>query len=81
MAPRKDGPMLIQQRAGNADFDTTQAYIREAESIRGSVEEPFPLFPACLLKCRRHRPGEAHAVDGRAGGICRSFCRNVVKCP
>lgn len=38
----------IMQRAGHANFSTTQLYIREAESVGVQVGEPFPPLPAAL---------------------------------
>lgn len=49
MALRGDDPLRIQRRAGHADFDTTQIYIREAETLGRDVGAPFPPLPACLL--------------------------------
>jgi integrase len=49
MALRGDDPLKIQRRAGHADFDTTQIYIREAEALGPDIGEPFPPLPACLL--------------------------------
>jgi hypothetical protein len=49
MALRGDDPLKIQRRAGHADFDTTQIYIREAEALGPDVGKPFPPLPAGLL--------------------------------
>lgn len=48
-AVRGDQPLAIQQRAGHADFATTQKYIREAQSMRAGFGVPFPPLPAALL--------------------------------
>jgi integrase len=39
----------IQQRAGHANFNTTQGYIREAEALGEKVGEPFGPLPPSLL--------------------------------
>lgn len=50
-AVRGDEPLKIMQRAGHADFATTQGYIREAENLRdGDFGEPFPTLPPELLE-------------------------------
>jgi integrase len=49
MAMRGDGPMLIMQRAGHADFKTTMGYVREAENLGHATGAPFPPLPAALL--------------------------------
>jgi integrase len=49
LAVRGDDPLKIMQRAGHADFSTTQGYIREAEAVRDGFGEPFPPLPECLL--------------------------------
>ena len=43
MAVRGDDPLKIMQRAGHADFKTTQGYVREAEAVREGFGEPFPV--------------------------------------
>jgi integrase len=50
MAIRGDDPLKIQQRAGHADFNTTQGYIRTAEAVREGFGRPFPKLPDTLLK-------------------------------
>jgi hypothetical protein len=50
MAIRGDDPLKIQQRAGHADFNTTQGYIRTAEAVREGFGRPFPRLPDTLLK-------------------------------
>ena len=45
MAVRGDDPLRIMQRAGHADFQTTQLYMREAENLAhgfGAVFRPSP---------------------------------------
>jgi integrase len=49
MAIRGDDPLKIQQRAGHVDFNTTQGYIRTAESVREGFGLPFPRLPETLL--------------------------------
>jgi len=48
-AIRGDEPLRIQRAAGHTGFDTTQGYIREAESVREEFGEVFPMLPAELL--------------------------------
>lgn len=48
MAVRGDDPLKIMQRAGHADFQTTQIYIREAEAVRDGFGDVFPPLPSCL---------------------------------
>jgi hypothetical protein len=45
-----DDPLKIQHRAGHTDFETTQRYIRMAESLREGFGSPFPELPASLTK-------------------------------
>jgi hypothetical protein len=49
-AVRGDDPLKIVQRAGHADFDTTQIYLREAENLAAGFGEVFPPLPADLLR-------------------------------
>lgn len=53
-AIRGDEPLRIQRAAGHTGFDTTQGYIREAESVRDGFGEVFPVVPAelCSLSKR-----------------------------
>jgi len=46
MAVRGDDPLKIMQRCGHADFQTTQAYVREAEAIREGFGDVFPPLPS-----------------------------------
>ena len=48
MAVRGDDPLKIVQRAGHADFATTQLYVRAAESVRAGFGEVFPPLPEAL---------------------------------
>lgn len=48
-AIRGDEPLRIQRAAGHTGFDTTQGYIREAESVREEFGEVFPSLPEALL--------------------------------
>jgi hypothetical protein len=41
-AIRGDEPLVIQQRAGHSDFDTTQRYLREAETLGKDSRYPRP---------------------------------------
>lgn len=48
-AIRGDEPLRIQRAAGHTGFDTTQGYIREAESVREEFGEVFPPLPVSIL--------------------------------
>ncbi len=48
-AIRGDEPLRIQRAAGHTGFDTTQGYIREAESVKEGFGEVFPPLPEALL--------------------------------
>jgi integrase len=47
-AVRGDPPLVIMQRAGHAQFATTEGYIREAEALRQGFGVPFPALPGRL---------------------------------
>lgn len=49
MAVRKDAPLAIQERAGHNRFETTELYVRTAESIRHGFGTPFPTLDLGLL--------------------------------
>lgn len=72
MAVRGDEPLVIQQRAGHANFATTQRYLREAETLGQDSGQPFPPLPEDLiapislrdpLSTRNH--GAGHGVRTR----------------
>jgi integrase len=46
LAIRGDDPLKIMQRAGHADFSTTQGYIRTAEAVRDGFGRVFPPLPS-----------------------------------
>jgi len=48
MACRGDNPLHIQRRAGHTNFETTQGYVRMAESL-GKLGAVFPELPASLF--------------------------------
>ena len=48
-AIRGDDPLKIMHRAGHADFQTTQGYIREAEAVRAGFGAVFPQPPPELF--------------------------------
>jgi hypothetical protein len=53
-AIRGDEPLRIQRAAGHTGFDTTQGYIREAESVRGEgFGVVFPPLPLALSAAPR----------------------------
>jgi hypothetical protein len=39
----------MQRRAGHDDIKTTIGYVKTAEDVSGSIGEPFPPPPACLV--------------------------------
>jgi integrase len=39
----------IQRRAGHDDLSTSNAYVKAAEDVSGSIGQPFPPLPACLV--------------------------------
>lgn len=69
MALRGDDPLKIQGRAGHANFNTTQGYIREAESHGAGIGEPFPVLPADLVSA--NVSAETPATWGQLGGNIR----------
>lgn len=58
-AVRGDDPLKIMQRAGHADFTTTQLYLREAENLAHAFGTVFPPLPTDLLS----RPIRARGVS------------------
>ncbi len=73
MALRGDEPLVIQQRAGHANFATTQRYLREAETLGNDGGEPFPELPSELLESRSEkRPSELTVENNRAGHGART---------
>ena len=56
---RGDDPMRVMQRAGHADFATTQIYLREAENLSAGFGTVFPPLPADLLA----KPTRARGVS------------------
>ena len=54
-AVRGDDPLKIMQRAGHADFATTQIYLREAENLATGFGTVFPPLPAALLPAPKSR--------------------------
>ncbi len=65
MALRGDEPLVIQQRAGHANFATTQRYLREAETLGSDETEPFSPLPAQLLQLPNHATNHASRVQRR----------------
>jgi hypothetical protein len=65
MALRGEDPLRIQRRAGHADFDTTQIYIREAEALGRHIGEPFPPLPGALCG-NVEGPGNATTQRGES---------------
>jgi hypothetical protein len=43
-------PLRLQQRAGHERFETTQAYIRQAEAVGLASDPPFPALPSSLVR-------------------------------
>lgn len=62
-ALRGDEPLVIRQRAGHADFATTQRYLREAETLGKDSGVPFPPLPADILEVsQRSVPKSSSAI-------------------
>jgi hypothetical protein len=68
-AVRGDDPLKITQRAGHADFTTTQIYLREAENLAAGFGTVVPPLPPDLLA----KPARARGVSASAFGIPRSW--------
>ena len=49
MAARGDDPLRIMLRAGDANFDATKIYLREAENLAQGFGAAFPALPGDLL--------------------------------
>jgi hypothetical protein len=64
---RGDDALKIQQRAGHTDFQTTQGYIRVAESVRDGFGQPFPTLPVALLEA----PADEFETSGARAGRVR----------
>ncbi len=61
LAIRGVDPLKIMQRAGHKNFQTTQGYIREAESMGSGFGTPFPALPASLTEAAEVLPPEPAA--------------------
>jgi hypothetical protein len=46
--------------AGHLQFSTTEGYIRAAEELGKSIEEPFPALPANLLAVAQDHTSGSH---------------------
>jgi integrase len=70
MAVRGDDPLKIMSRAGHRAFQTTQGYIREAESLRQGFGVPFPPLPEALMaplsRPGSNRPGKDQKTKNRS---------------
>lgn len=49
MAARGDDPLKIKARAGHADLQTTEGYVRTAGEVAGQIGDVFPPLPSSLL--------------------------------
>jgi len=78
MAVRGDDALKIQQRAGHTDFQTTQGYIRLAESVRDGFGQPFPTLPAALLDAPAEEFETSKARAGRVR-IVREIVSGIVQ--
>jgi integrase len=56
-------PLKIKERAGHKTLQTTERYVRLAESLGHGFGEPFPPLPACLFESPKNRPN-AH-ISGK----------------
>jgi integrase len=68
MAIRGDEPLVIQQRAGHANFATTQRYLREAETLGKDAGQPFPPLPPQLLESIRETIRKPLSLRNRGAG-------------
>jgi hypothetical protein len=68
-AVRGDDALKIQRAAGHSDFQTTQGYIRTAESVDDGFGEVFPELPADLLA--PESSGESSGMRGRRSRSAR----------
>jgi hypothetical protein len=59
---RSDDPLKIKQRCGHTTSQTTEGYIREAESVRDGFGDVFPPLPAFLMG-RSRGPGGFGSVS------------------
>lgn len=76
-AVRGDDPLKIKQRAGHSTFQTTELYIRIAESFADAFGDVFPPLPAEALGI-----AEAHAEEaGRFSAAIRLPSRKSVTLP
>ena len=66
MAIRGDDALKIMQRAGHANFSTTQLYVRDAEAIREGFGEVFPPLPQSLVT-GIDEPGLGQSIGLRIG--------------
>ena len=57
-----DNPIAIMHQAGHEDFETTQGYIREAESLGATFAGVFPALPSERYETSS---GEATATENR----------------
>jgi len=57
--------LVIRQRAGHTDLETTLGYVREAETLGRTVGDPFPALPPELLVTTAAMPAEASTTTAR----------------
>lgn len=89
MAVRGDPPLTIKQRAGHANFKTTEGYIREAEAVRQGFGDVFPPLPASVVgtggasapqgNLPSQSPGNGQSSSQRAGpgGLPRQLLDSI----
>jgi hypothetical protein len=74
----------LQRRSGHDDVVTTIAYVKQAEDVTGTLGEPFPTLPVCLVapdaadtKKAREWAGRRASPAGtsRRYGHCLPSCR------
>ena len=53
----------MQRRAGHDEISTTMDYVKAAEDVTGTIGEPFPPLPACLVA------PDAIEVEGARGRV------------
>jgi len=77
MAIRGDAPQAIMQRAGHADYATTNRYVRDALAIREGFGRVFPPLPPSLYP--GHKSEAAEGVTPSTASISRPPDRDPVR--
>ena len=73
LAIRNDPPLEIQRRAGHQNFETTQRYIRLADSLRVGFGTVFPPLPPELIESTSEFPITSFDHVSASGGVLSRF--------